>query len=138
MIASTNTQQLAWISQPVYILANIAIKQSIALMLLRYAMDQYRKIVICVTIIMQVCSVTAIFVNVLQCMPASYFWTRLEGTKGRCMDLNVIMALGCLYSATTILYDVTMALLPWFMVRKLQLNLRTRLMVTVILALGSM
>lgn len=116
----------------------MAVKQSIALMLLRYAMDQHRKIVIYITVLMQVCGVGVFFVNVLQCLPVSHFWTRLQVTKGRCLNLDTLVVIGYLYSTVTIVYDFTMALLPWFMVRKLQLNLRTRLMVTAILALGSM
>lgn len=68
----------------------------------------------------------------------SYFWTRVQGTQGECMNLQVLVVSGYLYSAVTILYDLTMALLPWLLVRKLQLDLQTKIMVSVVLALGSM
>lgn len=127
-----------WFSQPIYILASMAVKQSITLMLLRYATDHHRLVVLIVTCIMQLCGIVGFFLNVLQCIPASYFWGRLEGATGRCMSVDVLVIAAYLYSAVTILYDVTMAFLPWLIVRKLHLDLRTRLMVATILALGSM
>lgn len=73
-------------------------------------------------------------------MPASLFWTKHLGgvEKGRCVGTNVIVGTGYTFSALTVVYDWTMAILPWFVVRKMQLDLRTRRMIALVLALGSM
>lgn len=118
----------------------MAIKQSIALMLLRYAVEDYHKrLIYVVTFCVQFYSMILFFFVLLQCIPMSFYWTRAQGVvDGRCMDPEITVKVTYGYSATFVLYDITMAVLPWFMVRKLQLDLRTRLMVTTVLAFGSM
>lgn len=122
-----------------YLVTQMAIKHSISLMLLRFAVEDYQKKVIhFVTFLVHAMSIALIALVLLQCIPLSFFWTRATGdTNGRCLDPNVAARAAYVYSGTIVIYDVTMALLPWLMVRKLQLDLRTRLMVTVVLALGS-
>lgn len=118
----------------------MAIKQSIALMLLRFAVEDYhKKLIHIANSLLQVYSMILFFFVMLQCIPISFAWTRAQGvTDGLCMDPTITIRLTYGYSATFVLYDLTMAILPWFMVRKLQLDLRTRLMVTALLAFGSM
>ena len=109
-------------------------------MLLRYAVEDYHKILIyVVNSCLQFYSMVLFFFVMLQCIPISFYWTRVQGNMdGRCMDPVITIRLTYGYSAVFMIYDLTMALLPWFMVRKLQLDLRTRLMVTTVLAFGSM
>lgn len=123
-----------------YIVAQMTIKHSISLMLLRYAVEDYHKKVIkLVTFAVHAMSTVIFFLIVFQCIPVSFWWTRAGGnTEGICMDPQVSTKATYAYSAVIVLYDLTMALLPWLMVRKLQLDLRTKLMVTVVLATGSM
>lgn len=121
--------------------ACMAVKLSITLMLLRYAVEQHhKKLIYVVGIIFQVYSVAFIFVFVFQCLPVSFFWTQARGdTHGRCLDQDAVFnPVGQVYAGVTFVYDATMALLPWFMVRKMRLDLRTRIMIASVLALGSM
>lgn len=109
-------------------------------MLLRVTVETYqRRLIYIVTGITQVYSVVFLFIFVFQCNPISLFWTKYSGaTKGRCLDLTIIVITGYVYLAVTIIFDWTMAILPWFVVRKMQLDLRTKRMIAVVLALGSM
>lgn len=109
-------------------------------MLLRITVEQYQKrLIYVVTGVSQVYSLIFIFLFVFQCMPASFYWTRHQGvTKGRCVDPYITVIFGYIYTAVAVFYDWTMAILPWFIVRNMQLDLRTRRMIAVILALGSM
>lgn len=118
----------------------MAVKLSISLMLLRFIVEKsHRMFIYFVTVIIQIYSVVFFFLFIFQCLPASYFWTRFQGvTGGQCMNPQTIITAVYVYSGIAVLYDWTMALLPWFVVRKLQMNLRTKLLCAFILALGSM
>lgn len=123
-----------------YVTANLAVKLSIALMILRVTVEEYqKKLIYIVTGLTQVYSVMFLFLFAFQCIPTSFFWTSSLGAKhGRCIDPKLTMIAGYIYLAFTIIYDWTMAMLPWFIVRKMQMDLRTRRMIAAILALGSM
>lgn len=118
----------------------MAIKQSVTLTLLHYAVEEYhKKAIYAVTGLVHAVSTVLIAIVVFECIPLSFFWTRAGGSvDGRCIEPTIIARISYVYSGVIVLYDVVMAVLPWLMVRKLQLDLRTRLMVTVVLALGSM
>lgn len=109
-------------------------------MMLRFVIEPSHRIMIyTVTTIIQIYSVAFFFLFIFQCISPSYFWTRFQGvTNGQCMNPQVTVIATYVYSGIAVIYDWTMALLPWFLVRKLQMNLRTKLMCVFILALGSM
>lgn len=118
----------------------MAVKLSIALMLLRVTVEEYQKrLIYIITGVTQIYSVIFLFVFIFQCMSPTFFWTRYQGaTNGRCMNPKITVVAGYVYLAVTIVYDWTMAILPWFIVRNMQLNPRTKRMVAVVLALGSL
>lgn len=118
----------------------MVVKQSITLTLWRFAVENYhKKLIFIVTVAVQLLSIILFFTITFGCVPVTFFWTRaVNDTDGLCIDPNIGIRLSYANSAALIAYDGTMAFLPWLMVRKLQLDLRTRLMVTMVLALGSM
>lgn len=109
-------------------------------MLLRFALEEYqKKLIYLVTGVTQFYSVIFLFIFIFQCMPPMVFWTRYQGdTHGHCFNPMITVVAGYIYLAVTIVFDWTMAMLPWFIVRKMRLDLRTRRMIAVILSLGSM
>lgn len=129
-----------WFNEILYAISNMAVKLSIALMLLRVVVEDYhKKAIYIVTGLVEVYSVLYFIGFLVQCVPASLFWTRVQGdTNGHCVNQRIIVIATYVYSFITVMFDWTMALLPWFVVRKSQLDLRTRLMVTVVLSLASM
>lgn len=118
----------------------MAVKLSIALMLSNLVVEGYhKKLIYIVTALLQIYSMFYFFQLLFQCIPISFFWTRVNwDTDGRCTDGNVVITSTYVYAVITLVFDWTMALLPWFMVRKLQMDLRTKLMIAFVLGLGSM
>lgn len=78
------------------------------------------------------------FIFVLQCSPPKYFWEQYTGGKGTCMDNAIIVKTAYAYSAISCWGDWVLAVLPVFLVWKLQMNPRTKLVVSMILAMGGM
>lgn len=116
------------------------VKLSIGLMLLRFVVEQSHKVIVwVVVVVIEVYSIVFFFLFVFQCTPSRFFWTRFQGeTGGSCMDPNITVIAVYVYSAITCVGDWTFAILPWFLVRKLQMNIRTKIMISFILAMGSM
>lgn len=123
-----------------YIWASALAKISIALALLRLAVKKVHRVVLW-AIISMVISIGLIFwlVLLLDCKPISYFWRRVDPTvSGTCLPLRTLLDIAYLYSSLTILCDLTLGILPAFLVWKLQMNRRTKIAVGGILSLGTM
>jgi hypothetical protein len=77
------------------------------------------------------------FVTLFQCHPISYFWNTYS-QDGTCVNIEIIIALGYLYSCFSIISDFTFAILPAFLVMGLQLKTRTKIALIPLLAMGCM
>lgn len=128
-----------WICEPLYVVSNMAVKLSIGLMLLRFLLERWHRMLIYTCLgILELYSVAYFFLFVFQCSPPSWFWQRLQGVSdGTCMNTAVIINATYAYSAITIVIDITFAMLPWVMVRSLSMNRRTKLLVAIVLGLAS-
>jgi len=116
------------------------LKMSIGLFLIHIAVETYHKaIILTVIIVTEVFGTVYFFLFIFQCQPVSYFWTQYEGrgATGKCTP-RVIVDATYVYSAISCWGDWTMSIVPIFMIRKLQLTLRTKLAVMGILGLGGM
>lgn len=83
------------------------------------------------------------FMLTLQCQPVSFFWQQVRPlmdptaiVHGSCMDLDSIIAIAYVYSVTATCCDLTLGLLPIFLVWNLQMNLRTKAALAAILGMG--
>lgn len=74
------------------------------------------------------------FVTTLQCQPVSYFWHKSQ--PGTCVPIGIIIALTYLYSSLNIICDFTFALLPIFIVRKLNMKKRMKIAIIPLLSMG--
>lgn len=76
----------------------------------------------------------------LDCKPISYFWTRVQvlTSTGTCTSVEVLLVVAYIYSSLTIICDLSLGLLPIFLVWKLQMNRKTKIAVGGILSLGAM
>jgi hypothetical protein len=83
-----------------------------------------------------VAGATFFFVTLFQCHPISYFWNKSQ--TGTCVNDDIIIGLGYLYSAFAIITDFTFALLPAVLVMNLQLKRRTKIALVPLLAMGCM
>jgi hypothetical protein len=117
----------------------MALKLSIAIFLLRIAVDRIHRIIIYVTTItIELTSFAYFFIFILQCIPSEFFWTQYIGGKGKCVNPKVTVDASYVYSAVTCACDWTLGLMPIFLVWNLQMNSRTKISVGIILAVGAM
>ena len=117
----------------------MAIKASIAVMLLRLTTERTHRLIIWITIIItEVYALFFFFLFILQCQPSSYFWTQWAGGKGKCINPMITVNSTYAYSAITCAGDWIFAILPFFLVWKLQMEKRQKYLVALILAMGAM
>lgn len=76
------------------------------------------------------------FVTLFQCHPVSYFWTRVTGAQGQCLNIFVVINLTYFYSAINALCDFTFGLLPIFMIWNLNMSARMKIAIAPILSMG--
>lgn len=117
----------------------MALKFSIGIMLLRIAVSRTHKVIIwTVIIVLEVYGSAYFLLFVMQCLPSSYFWTRYTGGKGTCIDPKITVDATYAYSAISCAADWTLGILPISLVWNLKMNPRTKISVSMILALGAM
>lgn len=134
------TSQYWWLSQIFYIWASALAKVAIALSLLRLAVKRVHCVILWVSIGLTI-AIGLMFwlVLLLDCRPISYFWDFADPAKsGTCMSERTLVEIAYIYSCFTIVCDLTLGILPSFLVWKLQMNYRTKLAVGGILSMGAM
>lgn len=110
---------------------------SIAFFLLRITSQRLHVWIIYVAMLFTVLSgLVFFFVALFQCQPLSFFWNKDQ--EGTCIDVNVVIALAFLYSAFSVISDLTFAILPVYLVWKLQLRKGTKIVLTPLLIMGCM
>ncbi|KAF4460971.1 integral membrane PTH11 [Fusarium albosuccineum] len=109
-----------------YCLTMIASKISIGYFLLRITARKLHVWIIYGVMMMTVMTgIVFFFVTLFQCQPISFFWNKDQ--KGTCVPVDVIIALTYLYSACSVISDFTCAILPMFLVWKLNMGKKTKL-----------
>ncbi|RDW89746.1 hypothetical protein BP6252_01778 [Coleophoma cylindrospora] len=127
-----------WACEPVYVLANMSLKLSIGIFLLRIAVARtHRLIIYTVIVVSEVYGAAYFLLFCLQCIPSKYFWTQYTGGSGSCMNTKIIIDATYVYSAISCWADWTLGVIPVFLVWNLQMNSRTKLSVGCILAVGA-
>ena len=117
----------------------MAVKLSIGIQLLRISPNKLPRDIIMATIILtQAYSIAFFFVFIFQCYPPKFFWTRLQGdTDGTCLATSVTVNVFYGYSAICCIGDWIFAILPYFLVKDLQMNKRTKRLVALVLAMAA-
>lgn len=112
-------------------------KSSIGWFLLRITTQRRDKWIVYISVFMSILTgIIFFFVTLFQCQPIDYFWNREEGQQGTCVPADVIIGLAFLYSSINVIVDFAFALLPFFLVWKLQLDKRTKITLIPILGMG--
>lgn len=112
----------------------VFIKVSICLTLLRIAVVKWHRITLWVIIVVTV--VSTIFVEfyvLLQCRPIAATWGEVKGT---CLPSMITVSITFIISAFNLITDVTTALLPFLMLRNVQMNKKNKVAIIGILSLG--
>ncbi|GME34007.1 cation-transporting atpase 4 protein [Neofusicoccum parvum] len=132
-----NMQGRKWFvhAQLIYCLTTIPVKCSICVSLLRIATKPgFRYALYAIIGITVISSGVFEIVIVTYCRPFAASWGGAEGTCGApTTNANI----GYFYSAECILTDWTLAVLPAFMLHDVQLKRRTKVSVSIILAMGA-
>ncbi|KAF5027370.1 hypothetical protein F66182_530 [Fusarium sp. NRRL 66182] len=109
-----------------YCLTMIASKISIGYFLLRITVRKIDIWIIYGVMLITVCTgIVFFFVTLFQCSPISFFWNKDQ--PGTCVPMDVIIALTYLYSVFSVISDFTCAILPMFLVYKLNMGKKTKL-----------
>ncbi|KAL4931462.1 uncharacterized protein BDV17DRAFT_289002 [Aspergillus undulatus] len=131
--------KLWWLGQMLYLWASAVSKVAIALALLRLAVRRHHRFIlwaICVVIV--VIGMVFWLVLLFDCQPVEYFWERTNIFKtGKCLSTDILLIIAYTYSSLTIVCDVTLGILPVFLVWPLQMTRRTKLALMGILSLGA-
>ncbi|CAG7557596.1 unnamed protein product [Fusarium equiseti] len=136
----TKAMQMWWTCEPTYVLANMALKASIAIFLLRICVTRtHRMIIYIATGVTELYSLFFFLLFILQCRPTSLFWLRVTENPpaGSCLDATIVANVFYGYSAISCASDWTYSILPMFLVWKLQMSKRTKISVVAILAAGA-
>lgn len=73
-------------------------------------------------------------VTLFQCKPISHYWDKTG--DGVCISMDIIIALGYLYSAFSVITDFTFAVLPAFLIWGLNMKKRARFVLIFLIAMG--
>ncbi|KAJ4324374.1 hypothetical protein N0V84_003935 [Fusarium piperis] len=118
-----------------YCITMIASKISIGYFLLRITVRKLDVWIIYGVMATTVCTgIVFFFVTLFQCQPISFFWNKDQ--KGTCVNVDVIIALTYLYSVCSVISDFTCAILPMFLVWKLNMGKKTKIALIPIMAMA--
>ncbi|KAI1816769.1 hypothetical protein GGS20DRAFT_593978 [Poronia punctata] len=133
--------QMRWAGELTYVVASMSLKLTIGIFLLRICSRAWHRFTIWTVLV--VCLVFNLFyllVAAFQCQPVQYFWEQYTNKDmvGHCVSKKV--SLNSTYAAVGInaVADWVLGLLPFALVRNLDLGKRQRVSVACILALGSL
>lgn len=122
-----------------YVATTCALKMSIAVFLLRIAVTKSYRIILYVTMaFVMIFSIGYFLFLVFQCSPVNYFWLQFNGKLGSCLAPETVGALTYAHSGLNAFADVVLAFLPVVIVSQLQMNPRTKIIVSIILSMGIM
>ncbi|KAE8447336.1 hypothetical protein EG329_010894 [Mollisiaceae sp. DMI_Dod_QoI] len=122
-------------SSVIYGISMPLIKASVVFTLLRITTDKtFRWSLYVMQFVATVMSIVGILASLLYCRPVKAYWNPLLGTCGNFM---VVVNIGYAWTAVGIITDWTCAILPYLIVRKLQMSKRTKTTVMIILGLGA-
>ncbi|EED15870.1 conserved hypothetical protein [Talaromyces stipitatus ATCC 10500] len=126
---------LNFVTQAIYLWAIGLVKISIGLFLIRFVPNKSYKIFIWTVIAMMAIYTTICFFTLIfQCKDMASIWD--DRVKSQCFTPRQLIELSYTNTALNILTDLTFAVLPAFMLRKLQINMRTKASLICILGLG--
>lgn len=108
-------------------------------MLLRLSVQKVHRTLVWVSLaVLQLYNVFFLFLFLLQCHPVDYFWNRVAGGEGSCINPRIISVAYYGYSAISCVTDWIFATLPAFFVWQLQIGAREKASVILILATGAL
>ena len=132
--------QCLFSAQLLYVLSSGVIKASFSFSLLRIVVTKKQKILIyCILASTVAFTIFYFFYLLFACHPISYFWNRvLERSGGHCAPPRNVVAATYTHGAISLVNDIAMVIIPIFVVKDLQMDLKSKITVTLIFAIGSL
>jgi hypothetical protein len=122
-------------SQVLYGLSMPLVKATVVFMLLQFTIQKkYRWTLYVMQFSATVMAIVGILASLLYCRPVPAYWNPL---LGKCGDFMVVVKIGYAWTTIGIVTDWCAAILPWFVLRKLQMSRRSKTTVMAILGLGA-
>ncbi|KAI1798945.1 hypothetical protein F4811DRAFT_141614 [Daldinia bambusicola] len=129
--------KLTYLTEITYGTTMILTKMSIAAFLLRVTPDRiHRRIIYVAAGFTCAAGLTLVFIVMFQCKPVSSFWNR-KGPRS-CLPTDAILTSTYVYSAFAILTDFTFTFLPMYLIWKLQMDTKTKLVLVPIVGMAFM
>lgn len=126
--------QWFWAGAITYPPAAFAIKSSICTALLRFARSRrYRIPLYAIMVLSAIAALAAVLTWALQCEPIAANW---DPTLGKCAGADILVGISYYQSANSIATDWACAILPGFLLWDLQLKLRVKVSIILLLAMG--
>lgn len=120
--------------QMFYAASTVLVKAGIAITLLRLATQRkYRVPIITALVTTPIFTVVVVLLLIVTCRPVGAQW---DLSLGPCPLHNWLAVLSYPFTALTILLDWSCAVIPWLLIRKLQLNQRIKRSLILVLGLG--
>ncbi|KAI0852385.1 hypothetical protein F5Y00DRAFT_194323 [Daldinia vernicosa] len=133
----TMALKLTYASEITYGTTMILTKMSIAAFLLRVTPHKiHRRIIYTAAALTCAAGLTLVFIVMFQCKPVSLFWYRDQ--PGSCLPVDAIITSTYCYSAFAILTDFTFTLLPLYLIWKLQMDMKLKIVLGPIMCLAFM
>ncbi|KAK4031304.1 hypothetical protein C8A01DRAFT_21457 [Parachaetomium inaequale] len=111
-------------------------KLSIGWFLLRVTISRiHRWIIYTAAIVTCASCLCYFFVALFQCNPISYYWDKHSQT-GTCIDVQIVIWLVYLYSGFAVISDFTFALLPAWVVSRLNMKKNMKIAVIILMGMG--
>lgn len=128
-----------WLCEILYPPVTLSVRTSVAVFLLQIAVQRvHRRIIIGVMVAFWVVTIPLFFVALFQCQPVSYFWMQPfpNVPRGKCMDGSVMYIVSVIHSVISACCDWTLGIIPVFMLWKVQLSMKTKLTLFLLLSMG--
>ncbi|KAL1902787.1 hypothetical protein Sste5346_000697 [Sporothrix stenoceras] len=128
-----------WLCEILYPPVTLSVRTSVAVFLLQIAVQRvHRRIIIGVMVAFWVVTAPLFFVALFQCQPVSYFWMQPfpDVPRGKCMDGSVMYIVSVIHSVISACCDWTLGIIPVFMLWKVQLSVRTKITLSILLSMG--
>lgn len=125
-----------WCCYPFYAVTMTLTKMSITFFFRRVIVERMHKFILLAAAASTIVSCTIFFFAcIFQCWPVSYFWDKHSQT-GTCIPDTVVIALAYLFSAINIITDFAFALMPAWILSHLNMQLKTKVALAVLMGLG--
>ncbi|KAJ5895443.1 hypothetical protein N7495_007134 [Penicillium taxi] len=117
-----------WLAESFFVWSATFAKLSIAMALLRVTVIKTHRFILWAVIGLIISAGLLFgFTLLFECLPVSYFWLRvLPDSEGHCTPFQITLSLGYTYSVMSLFADLTLGILPIFLVWKLHMNNKTK------------